>query len=124
MKKRPKQLVTFDRADVAGRQHNHPCSDCPFLRTSLPGWLGGSSPEEYRSLAHSDVIIECHAVKLDEDQHAECAGAAVYRANVVKRAPEGAMELVPDKEHVFATPMEFVEHHSGAGWKTRKARGS
>lgn len=105
-----KQLVTRDEAEVVKKQPSVPCSDCPFRRTSLAGWLGGSTPEEYRRLAHSDTFIECHAVKLDEDV-AECVGAAIYRANVAKMAPPGCMKVKSDRMTVFATPMEFISHH-------------
>lgn len=75
-------------------------------RDALPGWLGGATPEEYRSLAHSDEPVECHV-------HAgsRCAGMAIYRTNVCKRQPE-ADKLPADHETVFSTPMEFVAHHS------------
>jgi hypothetical protein len=107
MAKKRRQLITVDRAIPSkGVQHTKPCSDCPFARGALPGWLGGSTPEEYRRLAHADTIVDCHAIR-----KTQCAGLAIYRANVVKRPPEGALVLSADREAVFATPMEFVAHH-------------
>lgn len=73
-------------------------------RKALPGWLGGATPNEYRSLCHSHEPVFCHAIR-----NTQCAGVAIYRANVVQRAD---FQLPADREAVFATPMEFVEWHT------------
>ncbi len=78
-----------------------------MARAALPGWLGGASPEEYRRLAHSDVIVDCHAL-----QGAQCAGMAIYRRNVCKHIDPPGLRLPADRELVFATPMEFLAHHT------------
>lgn len=77
-----------------------------MARDALPGWLGGSSADEYRRLAHSDEIVHCHAIK-----GTHCAGMAIYRRNVAKSIPPGGFSLEKNKELVFATPMEFMAHH-------------
>ena len=79
-----RRLISSDEATPAGKQPIRPCSDCPWARASLPGWLGGLSTREWLELAHGEVRIECHV-----HPDAECAGAAVYRANVwlLKLAP-------------------------------------
>lgn len=88
------------------KQLTKPCSDCPMRRDALNGWLGGATPEEYRNLAHSDTPVECHV-----HGGSRCAGMAIYRKNVAKwQPPEHA--LPRDTEAVFATPTEFLEHHS------------
>lgn len=97
-------MTSSDDAVTGKRQHTQPCHDCPMRRNSIPGWLGDSTPEEYRTLCHSDHEVPCHAVR---GMH--CAGVAIYRTNVVKRA---AFRLPADHVAVFSTPMEFVEWHS------------
>jgi hypothetical protein len=85
--------------------------------------LGPFGPDEWVALAHSDEPIACHQTIDDDYDESEawdapgikqCAGAAIYRANVCKspRDPEVARGEV-DRETVFATPTEFKEHHHG-----------
>lgn len=104
-----KQLLTTEDAVPAKKQHETPCTDCPWGRHSLPGWLGGESADNWLKEAHGDHPIPCHVLT-----GAQCAGAAVYRANVLKRPrnPE-TLTLPPDKDKVFATPAEFKTHHEG-----------
>lgn len=89
-------------------QHTRPCSDCPWARTALHGWLGNGTSEEWVHIAHRDDRVDCHVIV-----NMQCAGLAVYRANVCKspRDPK-ILKLAPDRERVFATPFEFLEHHS------------
>jgi hypothetical protein len=101
-----RRLVSSDEAVQAKMQHTQPCGDCPMARASLPGWLGGATAEEYVRLAHSDHLVDCHALK-----STQCAGMAIYRRNVCKRVDEPGLRLLADRELVFATPMEFVRHH-------------
>lgn len=103
---RRKLLNSEDNGVLADKQHTQPCSDCPMTRDALPGWLGGATPQEYRLLAHSDTVVPCHVIL-----NQQCAGMAIYRANVVKRCDPPNLVLPCDKVKVFATPMEFLEHH-------------
>lgn len=103
------QLISSDEAVDGVVQHTRPCSDCPMTRGSLNGWLGGATPEEYARLAHSDHVVDCHTIR-----GMQCPGIAIYRANVVKRCDPPNLVLPKDKEAVFATPMEFIAHHSSA----------
>jgi len=102
-----RQLVASEEAVPAKSQHAAPCSDCPWSRDSLPGWLGGASIEQWIDIAHGDEPIDCHVLA-----GAECAGAAIYRANVCKNARRRLLVLPPDRRIVFATPSEFREHHA------------
>lgn len=86
------------------QQHTSPCADCPWARKSIPGWLGEHTAEEWLLYAHGEAIIPCHCVT-----H-QCAGAAIYRANVCKRVPEGGLKLPSDKNRVFSFN-EFKAHH-------------
>jgi len=103
-----KQLISSDEAVDAKCQHERPCSDCPWARTSLNGWLGGATDDQWLRTAHSDQKVPCHTLR-----GVQCAGLAIYRANVAK-TPRDPSVLVLPKDHsaVFSTPMEFVEHHS------------
>lgn len=114
MKKR--QLLTYDPSRKAGRQIDKPCSDCPFSRTSLAGWLGSDSPEQWMGHVHGEARVECHVYG-----DAQCAGAAIYRANVAKKPRDrGALTLPANRAIVFASPAEFLAHHGKRG---RKASG-
>lgn len=96
-----------------------PCNDCPWRRRAAPGWLGPYPPEGWLEIAHSDQPIACHrTIEQDGDWETErirqCAGAAIFRQNVAKSPRPGddaAHAFEPDKENVFATDAEFVEHH-------------
>ena len=106
-----RKLVTYDEARPAKKQHKKPCSDCPWARTAMPGWLGGLTSEQWLRVAHGDGQIVCHT-----RQKMQCAGAAIFRANVCKspRDPE-ALELPADRERVFARNQEFTDHHEDGG---------
>lgn len=100
------RLISTNEASRSDRQHTRPCSDCPMARKSLRGWLGASTAEEYRRLAHSDAVVRCHAIS-----GPQCADMAVYRANVCKRVDPPNLALAKNKKLVFSTPMEFMGHH-------------
>lgn len=107
MEKRRDKLISSDEAVQAKCQHKTPCSDCPWRRDSLNGWLGSMTPEEWVRVAHSDSTVDCHTLK-----GAQCAGIAVYRRNVAKMAYPPNLRLEADKEKVFGFPTEFIAHHS------------
>lgn len=102
-----RQLITSDQAVDAKCQHRTPCSDCPWSRQALNGWLGGATIDQWVRTAHSDANVPCHALR-----GAQCAGIAIYRANVLKTPRDPAVLRLPkDPVKVFATPFEFIEHH-------------
>lgn len=103
-----KQLVSSDEAKPKVTQHRRPCSDCPWARSALPGWLGSLTAGEWLEVARSDEAVPCHA-------HAgpQCAGLAVYRRNTCKLPVGDALVLPADRQAVFATPAEFMAHHAG-----------
>lgn len=71
--------------------------------------LGELTIETFMSHAHSESVMDCH---MGTGKH-QCAGAAIYRANVCKltRHPEKIMSLPADHEKVFSSPIEFTNHH-------------
>jgi hypothetical protein len=102
-----RRLVSSDEAVPTDKQHTKPCGDCPWRRDSLPGWLGGVPAETWLRGAHGEERIDCHTLI-----GPQCAGSAIYRANVCKapRDPD-VLRLPKDKANVFASPTEFLEHH-------------
>lgn len=103
-----RKLISSDEAVKGTCQHTKPCSDCPFSRESLPGWLGGGDVDDWVRAAHSDMVLPCHVI-----DNMQCAGAAIYRRNVAKLPMPPNLILEKDKETVFASPMEFKAHHGG-----------
>lgn len=103
-----RRLITSDKSVPAEGQHEHPCSDCPFSRESLPGWLGGSTAEEWMRDVFGEGFFLCHVL-----EGAECAGAAIFQANNGKRPRNpDQLHLPKDTVHVFADRDEFMEHHN------------
>ena len=82
----------------------------------MRGWLGPYDAQEWWDIAHSETVIPCHT-KVDTvgDAH-QCAGSYIYRANMCKRPRPGSGILVlpSDRERVFATHLQFLEHHAAS----------
>lgn len=104
-----RQFIASDEAiESNGVQHMRPCSDCPFARTALKGWLGGDTVDQWIQCARSESVMECHVLK-----GAQCAGAAIYRTNICKSTRnEECLRLPADELLVFGFG-EFEEHHRG-----------
>lgn len=112
-------LITSDEAVETRGQTKRPCSDCPWARAALPAWLGGNTKEEWLQFAHGEFKVECHTRKDNQ-----CAGVAIYRANVCKLPMDPAvLTLPPDRKAVFATPQEFLEHHAKVGLPPKRRAG-
>ena len=110
-----RKLISSDEGTVAVTQHTNPCSDCPFRRDSLPGWLGGSDATTFVRAAHSDARMDCHVLL-----GAQCVGAAVYRANVCKSSRDPhTLTATRDRARVFASPAEFLAHHDDEASRRR-----
>ncbi len=104
-------MTNSDEMQVTPAQHRTPCHDCPWRRKAIPGWLGDTSAPEWIQCAHGEAVIECHTLKSRRGAH-HCAGAAIYRANVCKSTRTPQLKLPPDAEQVFASPQEFLTHHT------------
>ncbi len=76
-------------------------------------------------MAHGEDAIACHETIVADDNGdgdwghpdlLQCAGSAIYRANVCKtpRHPEIAVG-VADRDSVFGWLTEFLEHHDPGG---------
>lgn len=96
-----------------GEPSPKPCSDCPWLRTSLRGWLGPGTTADWITAAHADGPIGCHKTMESADvQTKHCTGAAIYRANVFKSTrTKWHRDVEQDTQQVFARSTEFQLHH-------------
>lgn len=103
-----KLCVTADEAEHTSVQHKRPCSDCPWRRDSLKGWLGSMTVAEWLACAHGDSVVQCHTCS---NPAIQCAGIAIYRRNVVKMAWPPNLKLEADRVAVFTSRLEFAEHH-------------
>lgn len=101
-------------------QHTSPCGECPFNRKVTPNALGGSPPEMYVGQAAGPFFLPCHSthdytdpVARQDLTNSQCAGAAIFRANVGvdRRLPAALLHLPKDTQKVFATFEEFYAHH-------------
>lgn len=102
-----RKLVSHDEAEQADGQHTEPCSDCPWSRDALHGWLGDRTVDDWLQAVHGESQIYCHTLL-----GAQCAGSAIYRANVCKLPrDEGCLRLKADRAAVFASPAEFKTYH-------------
>lgn len=101
-----RKLISSDEARQGLCQHTKACSDCPFRRDSLNGWLGGNTVDAFLSMAHSNTWYDCHAIKGQQ-----CAGLAIYRRNTCKMVEAPLLVLPADHETCLSNPMEFRAHH-------------
>lgn len=109
------------KKDCTKKQHSVACADCPWKRTSAPGWLGASEPGEFLAQADSLPRMPCHLhVNYEADDWEakaetapQCAGLAIFMANRCKLPAADQLKLPADRETVFSRPHEFVAHHAG-----------
>lgn len=102
-----------------------PCPHCPFRRGCLPEWLGRERAEEIAGSLLGGRTFACHettevgGAPAGREQH--CAGAVLLlerlgRPSQLMRVAERLGSYVPTRlDHaadVFASPGEFIEHHS------------
>ncbi len=98
-----------------------PCKECPFKRTSMPGYLGASTTQEFFDTTMADAAMPCHTtVDYDNPDWREklsdakfCSGALIFFRNICKlsRDPKRP-RLDVNRELVFGTPLEFLSHHA------------
>lgn len=111
---------------MTSKNQVRPCNECAFRRSSpadfqVPGTLGGSPPTVYIGQTQGNFMIPCHKLCDFKDPNwrdkafetGQCAGAAVYRANLGLTPPEPINTLPADHEAVFSSHAEFLAHHTG-----------
>lgn len=92
-----------------------PCSECPWRKSAVAGYLGPHSAKEWVRMAHGETAIACHkTIQVDESWEGarQCAGSAAFRANVCKRPRDPNVASGPPREDVFSNNEEFVSHHT------------
>lgn len=100
-------MITGEQAKKARWQHNTPCHDCPWRRNAIAGWTGDKSPDEWLQMAHGETKVMCHCIG-----NQQCAGLAMYRANVCKIPRDSSiLTLGENIATVFKSKEEFKEHH-------------
>jgi hypothetical protein len=103
-----RQLIASDEATPCSTQPKKPCSDCPFARAALPGWLGTMSVKDWERAILGESMIDCHTLI-----GPQCAGAAILRANICKvPRDKKQLRLEPDEKLVFSDTKEFRDHHT------------
>ena len=84
-----------------------PCSNCPFRKDTLKGWLG----ERRMTEILSEQSFVCHKKK-----HLQCAGHMLIKGNeniFVRTAKQMDIELtLSGREKVFDTQEQCIKHHS------------
>jgi len=99
-----------------------PCKECPFAKNNnLKGFKpGGADPLVYVGQSEGPFWLPCHMEKeyngkdTDPSKVNQCAGAAIYRANVgvASKMPEKILALPEDKDNVFNTHAELYAHYT------------
>lgn len=105
---------------------NKPCRECPFQKTSAPGYLGNTSyrPEEFLvSMEHNP--LPCHLTIDFDDPEADgldlskaqvCVGSLQFLKHTCKMPRDPKYNRLKDaverNPEVFGMRSEFIEHHS------------
>lgn len=100
------------------------CAECPWQRTSSPGWLGASTPLEFlRANDRREGDMPCHMAVDYKDPHWQdtlpeaptCVGGHQFNANTHKLPVRPDMKAAQDRygpnPDVFGTYREFLDHH-------------
>lgn len=86
-----------------------PCSNCPFRKDSLKGWLGR---ERMREILDQETFV-CH--KTLDTERLQCAGHMLMKGDenaFVRLANQLNMPLkLSGHELVFETDQECIDHH-------------
>lgn len=115
---------SFNDAMRMGISLKKPCKECPFRRTSFPGWLGPWDVEGL--LFHlGRGPFPCHCTIKSSDtpysQTEGCAGATIFLNNKCERSrfprtaehQDACKEVPADvRDSVFSTAQEFRDHHT------------
>lgn len=105
-----------------------PCSECPFTKTSLPGWLSDYTVQDFLNFVQFDVPFPCHMVTPPAGVKASECGDLIQKgelqlcrgyAEMMKKSckmprPIWMNQLLQTLEiHDGAmNTQEFIQHHS------------
>lgn len=89
-----------------------PCTDCPFRRKSIPGWLGHFDLNDMRHYYTSEARFPCHKeLETKTAQEADlCAGMIQMMVNSFKR-PSSNPEVIEAVNTAKSQASEFPEVH-------------
>lgn len=106
-------IKTQAESSITIRQHKTPCTDCPWRRNAVKGWLGALTPSEWIEKAQSEQIIKCHTRKDKYNDQWQCAGSSIFRANICKSVKNPlCIHLEQDTIKVFSWWNEFIKYHT------------
>ena len=110
-------------------KHKTPCSECPWRKDSLRGFLGGWPAEYYADAVQENEIPACHNMDFgpDDDRTAMCAGALSVASNSAiapHKTPgaSAAKEIVGKNKDCFSWVRDFYEYHTGKEYVPRILR--
>lgn len=101
------------------------CSECPYRKSSPPGYFGGNDPAAYREAIISDVVVACHTRNryneqgyVDTTNLQPCIGHLTAQTKSCKRSrvPEVAelqhhLRDIVDQSNILNL-WEFDAHHA------------
>lgn len=103
-----------------------PCTDCPFRKDSLRGWLADYTPEELYNIVLNEQPFPCHMAmkktdyvepkEVGNEEYPICAGSLRFmkKSGKLPRNKELALLLkqiaVEDCENILSQ-IEFITHH-------------
>ena len=94
-----------------------PCKQCPFLKDSIPGYLGGFSAEQTQAVALSEHEFHCHHTR-ESGNEKECVGRLLFASNLSKQFKDKELEKLREiakkqnpgfKSEILS--FNFKEHH-------------
>lgn len=101
------------------------CSECPFLKKSLAGWLADYTPSELLIIIMGEKPFPCHMdqqedVKWEEvgdDENPLCAGALMFMKKNGKiprnyELAEKVKEINIKDCDIILSSIEFIKHHT------------
>lgn len=102
-----------------------PCSECPYMKKSEPGYFGGNDPGEYQVAIHRDTVVACHTTSTyDHNEDVEtavvCRGHLLAQKKVCKQirheeavdvAQSEAFQEQYDELKDEVLGFDFAEHH-------------
>ena len=101
-----------------------PCNDCPFTKSSLPGWLADYTPQQLHMLVMSETPFPCHLTHEDDISIKEagttkyplCAGALAFMKKNGKMPKDLKLakfvgEISRESLSEILSVREFYKHH-------------
>ena len=104
-----------------------PCRECPFSKSTMPGWLGSyDDTSQLHALVSNEDRMPCHLpidyetsadeLAMQERRGETCVGYLAYSRNTAKRFTDRRLkieaEAVGKRDDVFASPMEMHDFHT------------